>query len=145
MSRYMDRALEACFRMDSPGARHVSQLLTPVLQCISTSMSAISSTRYGEPPSIGCTACLLRRLLHCLLTRSAFPENCNLALCRVSGDGDLGAALGNDLWWTGLEQSMLAFDRSVQKLVSTLRKPAAGEGILAGVLAHLSLNGYYKK
>ena len=45
MSCYMDRALQACLMLDSPGERHISQLLTPVLQCISTSLSAFSSAR----------------------------------------------------------------------------------------------------
>lgn len=65
------------------------------------------------------------------------------SLYRISADGDLGAALRDGTCWRGLEQSMLAFRKSMQKLISALLKPAAGEAILSGVLAHLSLNGYY--
>ncbi len=44
--------------------------------------------------------------------------------------------------WQGLERCMSGFDESMQKLVTTLRKPSM-DALLEGMLAHLSLNSYY--
>jgi hypothetical protein len=64
------------------------------------------------------------------------------AASRLAADGSLDMALEDAVCWQGLERCMSGFDESMQKLVTTLRKPSM-DALLEGMLAHLSLNSYY--
>lgn len=64
------------------------------------------------------------------------------AACRLSNDGRLDIALEDAACWQDLDQLISGFDRSMQRLLATLRKPG-GDTLLEGIMAHLSLNQYY--